>query len=278
MGSKKKKFKGVGYISSVLRKYTAKKYPKLTSEVRNKSSEILAKLKESNQKVTVQNILSYVRKKREDKFVPSLPPEMEQVRDYFELVNYPDYIITEVDRRITLISKVSKEGLPIIRGLDDVDYQTYFADFVNYCNSLMENQETYEGSGNIFVTCELIDAKKYVYQIIACDKYGKEFDYGFDRKNPQAQPTKGKLIELKGGEKPTEKTAEKPIEKPAEDKSPTTEVDKEIELSKQRQKESEQKEKESESQRKLLKEKLDAIKELKSLGFANDEIIKMLGI
>ena len=275
--SRKKKFKGVSYISTVLRKYVAKKYPKLTDDVRDKSSEILSKLKENNQKVTVKNILSYVRKKREDKFVPKLPPEMENVSDYFELVNYSDYIITEVDPKITFISKVSKEGLPIIRGGDDIDYHEYFADFVNYCNSLMEDQETYEGSGNIFVTCELIDAKKYVYQIIPCDKYGNEFDYGFDRKNPQSQPTQGKLIELKKGEKPTEKPEEKPTEKPTEEKKPIAELDKEIELSKQRQKESEQKEKESESQRKLVKEKVDAIKELKSLGFANDEIMKMLG-
>jgi len=203
---------------------------------------------------------------------------MEQVSDYFELVNYSDYIITEVDPRITLVSKVSKDGLPIIRGGDDIDYQEYFADFVNYCNSLMENQETYEGSGNIFVVCELIDAKKYVYQIIPCDKNGNEFDYGFDRKSPQSQPKQGKLIELKKGEKPTEKPAEKPSEKTNDEKPTTVEQDKEIELSKQRQKESEQKEKESESQRKLIKERLEAVKELKSLGFSNEEIVKMLGV
>jgi len=270
--AKKKKIKGLSYISSVLKKYASKKYRKLDKNTRDKASDILSKLKENNQKVTIKNILSYVRKKRVDKFIPKLPPDMDGVRDYFELINYPDYIITEVDPKITLVSKVSKKGLPIIRGGDEIEYSEYFADFVIYCNRLMQDQETYEGSGNIFVTCELIDEKKYAYQIISCDKNGNEVDYGFNTENPDLQPSKDKLIEVKKGEN----KEEKPEEKPKEEK-PNTELDREIELSKQRQKESEQKEKESESQRKLIKERLDAVKELKSLGFSNDDIIKMLG-
>lgn len=257
-------------IVEILRDYYPKRYPNDKSAY-EKAKEISDLIKNTGESATVKTILSFVRKKRDEKFVPKLPPEMAGVENYFVLTRYPSLILTEVDPRITLVSRVSRKDLPPIRGLTEPDYYEYFADFVNHCNELSRLSEDGRYEKDWFVTTRLIDKDRYVFEIIPCTIDGDEYYYGFDRDKPTKTPTEPQTTDVVD----TKKKEEEPVTK-EEPKKETPEADKEIELSKQREKESAQREKELEKKRQLLKEKIEAIEKLKAMGFSNEDIKDLL--
>ena len=211
--SKKKKIKKIirptiKRVISILLDYSPKKFPNRKTAI-DKAREIVAELKKTGESATIGNVLSFVRVKRVEKFIPKLPPEMSSVQNYFVLVNYPNLILTEVDPRITIVSRVSNPSLPPIKGLTEIDYDEYFSDFVNYCNELASLSEEGRYEKDWFVTTRLIDEKRYVFEIIPCTGDGAEFYYGFDRTKSKKRPDKP--ITTDKGAPPEEK--EKPKDK-----------------------------------------------------------------
>lgn len=244
MSKTKKKYKGVRYVAKVLNKYFTKKYPRYTDAL-PKAREVYQQLKGQGQKVKVDNITALVRKKRK-KGVPELPESLSSLSYYFELVNYPQYII-QCTNQIWFQSEISPEGLDIFQGGKPVDYETYFSDYVNFINSAkastLPEEKMYETEW--MVTCttpELGKGKnkgKWISKIISVDGAGDKIDYGFDPKNPQ-QKSITPISAQKPTPKPTTtpeppKTAAEPI-KPISSTRSIDELKAETELEKQKEK------------------------------------------
>lgn len=197
--SKRKQYKGVKYITDAIRKYGSKKRFPTYKSAQEEARDILDKIKKENEgfttdkekRITIKRVMSFVRKKREGDLLP-LPPEMTDVNDYFILVQYPDFILTQVDKRIKIISKVSPEGLPPIQGGTEPDFDLYFRDFVEYCNKLTQlmSQKTgkpYSSGTDFFVKTTEPNEDRISY-IIPCDGDGDLFKFGWDPKNPKKDP------------------------------------------------------------------------------------------
>lgn len=188
MSKKKRTYKKIKptikRVVDVLNRYFPKRFPN-EKEKRSKAKEVVSKLKVTGESASISTILSLIRKKREIKFVAVLPKEMSEVQNYFILVKYPDLILTEVDPRITLISRVSSPDLPPIKGLTEIDYEEYFGDFVRHCNQLASLAEEGRYEEDWFVTTRLIDEERHIFEIIPCTGDGKEFYYKFDVNNPE---------------------------------------------------------------------------------------------
>lgn len=264
MAKYKKKTKGITYIASVLRKYAGKKYSKGTDS-KAKAREIFSDLKAKGEKVTIKSVLSYVKKEKEPKSeIPSIPDEMSSVNNYFILTDYPRLIQAETSNKLTFISRVSNSKLANIQGGSKPDYNTYFKPFVDYCNELANLSEEGQYNEDWFVRTRVYDAKKFIYEIIPCTGDGAEFYYGFNRNKEDQVPEQSVTTNVGGPEKKVEeKKEEKVEEKPTT--TTTTDVEKEIQLSKQ-------KEKEYESKRLLTQERIKLIETLKDAGFTKEEI------
>lgn len=259
----KKKTRGIDYVSRILRKYAKRKFPSL-KEARGRAKEILALLKEKNENVTVKSVMALVRKKREAGV--TLPEYFTTEQAYFELINYPTSILIEVDKKIRFKSKLSKKDLPLIQGGTEPSYDDYFYGFVEYINKLISSSVT-NGSGtwnayteNYFVKCSPLDKDNISYissYTQVADEDGNitivETDFGYDAENPEFVQSTSSTIEVK---KPNTKKETKG----------TSDIDKEIELSKQRQREKE-----------LDIKKMDKVIELMKAGYTKEEIMKMFG-
>lgn len=270
MARKRKQIKGIQYISDVLRRYKPSAF-KTSKSAKEKAREIKDKLK--GQKVTVKSILALSkqgRKKKEQEKL-SLPEFLSSPQPYFLLVGeIPRSILLEVDKRISFKSKISKKSLPLIQGGTEPDYNTYFADFVTFMNKYIST-DVEQGKGNFDdayaygVVCTEPKGKDNISNIISVVIYEdgtyEEVDFGFDAENPDFLPTEKVIEDIRKGKEKKEKAIE---EKPKE-VTPTTQIDKEIELSKERQKEIE-----------LENKKLDKIIELMDKGFTKAEIMKLL--
>jgi hypothetical protein len=198
-------------VSEILTNFYSKRFSD-KKVLREKAKEVVIGLKKTGESATIKNVLSFVRIKK-SKFIAKLPYEMSSVQNYFILVQYPNLILTQVDPRITIISKVSPPNLPPIKGLTEIDYDEYFADFVNHCNELASLSEEGRYEQDWFVTTRLIDEKRNIFEIISCsgeDENGNvvEFDYGFDRNKPKRVPKES----ITTDDKPPEKEKEKPKE------------------------------------------------------------------
>jgi hypothetical protein len=249
----KKKTRGIDYVARILNKYAKKKFPSL-QKARGRAKEILALLKESKQKVTVKTVMSFVRKKRESTL--ALPEYFTTPQHYFALVDYPSSILVDVSNKVKFKSKLSRKDLPLIKGGTEPSYDDYFSGYVRYINKLIslqvENNNTSWGtnSENYYVKCTPLD-KDNVSYIVGCDSNGYEFDYGYDTESPDFVPSEAPIIDVK------KTTAKK-------ETKGTSDIDKEIELSKQRQAEKE-----------LDIKKMDKVIELMKAGFTKEEIMKM---
>ena len=244
MSKLKKKYKGVRYVAKVLNKYFTKKYPRYTDAL-PKAREVYQQLKGQGQKVKVDNITALVRKKRK-KGVPELPESLSSLSYYFELVNYPQYVI-QCTNQIWFQSEISPDGLEIFQGGQPVDYETYFSDYVNFINSAKANtlpeEKLYETEW--MVTCTQPEQGKgknkgkWISKIISVDGAGDKIDYGFDPKNPN-QKSFSPTTTQKPTTKPTttpepSKTAAEPTKTSGATKS-IDELRAETELEKQKQK------------------------------------------
>lgn len=255
----KKVFKGVRYIANVLVKYYSKKYPSYSLAL-PKAREVYSLLKGSGVKVTVSSVRSIVSKKRvpKEKGLPELDSSLLQVSPYFELVDYPTYILRS-SNKIRFKSKLIPEGLPSIMGGDKVDYSKYFAPYVNHINKMAgltkPEDNRYETDWLVTCTAPFFDTakKEWVSEIISLDNLGDEVDYGFNPNKPNLSPEKA----IVKGELPSEVKSTPEVIK-------TSEIDKMIELEK--------------LQQKTIEEKMKAFRELKESGMTIEQINKFLGL
>lgn len=182
-----KKFKGTRYVANVLRKYFKKKYPTYSSAL-PKAREVYAQLKSEGKKVTVANVESLVRTKRVPK--QQKPPvelfyKLKLASPYFELIQYPAYILTTTNQ-ITFTSNLFNDGVTEVQGGQVVDYRETFSEFVNFCNR-MHSQENISDSDEIkiFVMCTEPekgtggDKNQWYSRIISVNDTGLEEDFGF---------------------------------------------------------------------------------------------------
>jgi hypothetical protein len=123
-----------------------------------------------------------------------------------------------------------------------------------------EDSTRYEVDWFITTKSPVKEQDKWVAEIISCTIDGNEFVYEFNENKPDEAPKKVVTTDV------GVKKEEKPTEKPTED---IARIDREIELSKQRERESKQRQQEVET-------KFQRIKELKEMGFTNQEILDLL--
>ena len=254
----KRKVKGVRYIASVLAKYFKKAYKNKRNAL-PRAREILLLLSESNTKVTVAAIMSFERKKK----AVSVPVKVEldiallQVSPYFDLVDYPAYIL-RTQKGIVFKSKLIPNGLPEIQSGELISYEDYFKPFVNYINKMAsltdKNDNRYETDWLITCTAPALDSKgRLVSEIISLDNVGDEVDYGFNPGVPSVSPDKA----IVKGDLPSKVV---PIGEP----SKVSDLDKELELEKAKQK--------------TIEDKMKAFRELKDAGMSIEQINNFLGL
>lgn len=198
-----KKFKGTRYVAKVLQKYFKKKYPNYKTAL-PKAREVFAQLQSEGKKITVANIEFLVRKHRTTKTTKSKAPELfyklKQAAPYFELIQYPAYILTTTNQ-ITFTSDLFNDGVLEIQGGDKVDYRETFSEFVNFCNKLHSQQRINDSDEiKVFVMCtepeQGTGANKNTWysRIISVNDSGLEEDFNFEAgpQNIAPQYTKSK--------------------------------------------------------------------------------------
>lgn len=262
----------ISHISSVLYKYGSKKY-RTDSKARNKKAKaIQGKFKKKKKQPSINDIVSRSRGKKRAKRKLELPFQLAQPSIYFEAVDYPRFVLL-ARSGITFISKISREGVPNFKGGDKIDYYTYFSDFVNFCNAMSSQSKFSQGETDEipwYIKCTQPDSKG-ISKIIQCNGDGSPANFGFDPKNVEKKPTEEQIPKREEKKEEPKPEAPKPTTPSAE--TPTEAVkrlEKEIELEKR-------KEMSAEAQRRMLAERIEYIKELKSQGFSNAEIMKIIG-
>jgi hypothetical protein len=264
---RKYKFKGLKGISKVLTTYYKKRYSD-KEELKKKSREIKKLLSEQKLKPTVTNILKLTRKPSRKKVIeekPELPDSLKQISYYFELVEYPRYILS-CTNEIWFTSNLWSSELEDIQGGTLVEYETYFQDYVNYINS-MKTQTTVEEKR--YETDWLVKCtepqynplkKRWESKIISVDDDGDIIDYGFDPKNPKEKALNVVLSTVEPT--PIQKTKAEPTKKepePTKSKS-IEEIKAQAELVK------EKKELEREQKEKLKQENIKSLMDLFKSG------------
>jgi len=195
------KFKGVRGVSKALSYYYKKRYsdPKALKE---KAKEINQLLISQKLNPTIENILSLARKKQiapsklkktlPQTQKPELPDSLKQVSYYFELIEYPRYILS-CTNEIFFTSKLWDETLDDIQGGSLVEYNEYFSDYVNYINSMKAqtspSEKKYETDWLIKCTEPVYNPnlKRWESKITSVDDDEDLIDYGFDPKNPKGK-------------------------------------------------------------------------------------------
>jgi hypothetical protein len=184
----KNSFRGVRYVAEVLKQYQKRKYP-TTKDAKLGARVILQTLKDNRLGVNKTNILKQSRTKRLPKDLFQLPASLLNADYYFNLINYPA-LISGVAKDIKFISEVSPKQFSEFNGGDNINYETHFADFVNYCNDLKKfaiNEKQYDEDW--FVKCNPSNNDKNTYKIITCDASGNPVNYGFNPNKPDTRPT-----------------------------------------------------------------------------------------
>ena len=218
MSKRKSKYKGIRYIAQTLKKYYESAYPSYSAAL-PKAREIKAQLDSLKQPVQVKNIRSLLRiRKTGRKAGPEIDPKLLQASYYFELVDYPVYI-ARCSNEIWFKSKLFPSGAGEIQGGSLPDYEKYFAQFVNYVNSMAAlsdpEEKRYDTEWNVKCTVPKFNRskKRWESEILSIDANGNEYNYGFDPKKPTKEP---KDLILTAGEAETERIAQTPKEKPEE--------------------------------------------------------------
>ena len=223
----KKKYKGVRYIAKSLAKYQKGKYPSYNKALPD-ARKYLATLKENNEKVILKNIWKYSRKRKPTTTksgargkAPTIDKNLLDYSFYFDLIDYPTWIL-RCTNRVYFVSNLIPSRLPVIQGGTSIDYEDYFAPYVNFINGMkgLTNPEENRYETDWLVTCSEPAwnnaTKRWESKISSIDSNGNEFDYGFDPNTPTLLATKPKL----SGTEPKEKESEKPTEKPTEKPKP----------------------------------------------------------
>jgi hypothetical protein len=192
----KKKYKGVRYISKALKKYYGKKYSD-SSLRKQKAKEIFDLIKGNNEKVILENIFKYqkssVKPSSSPGGAPTLPKNLSKISYYFELIEYPRWILGATND-IYFVSSISPSSTPDIQGGVKVDYKDYFQDFVSYCNDLKsftDPEEDYYTSDWLVTCTDPVfnpATKRWESKIISVTATGEPFDYGFNPSEPKTTP------------------------------------------------------------------------------------------
>ena len=180
------KTKGTQYIAKQLVKYFKSKYGRYKDAL-PRAREILTDIKSKNEKVTLKAIFARERKSRGSKAIPFIDPTLFEEHYYFDLINFPAYIM-RCSNEVWFISPLFKKGEEI-QGGTYPDYDTYFSPFVTHCNILAKgydaSEKRYDTQWNVTCKPAYYDKakKRWEVKIIAIDDKGTEYDYGF---NPDA--------------------------------------------------------------------------------------------
>ncbi len=227
----KAKYKGVRYIAKALTKYQKVKYPSYNKALPD-ARKYLAELKNNNEKVVLKNLWKYSRKRKpttgttKKGQAPKIDKNLTDLSFYFELIDYPTWIL-RCPNTVWFTSKITPNKLPDIQGGSVIDYDDYFAPYVNFINGMkgLTNPEDNRYETDWLVTCTEPfynkATKRWESKIISVDSNGNEFDYGFDPNTPSLLATKPKLSGTEI-EPPTPKE-EEPKEKPSEKPTPAEE-------------------------------------------------------
>ncbi len=272
--------KGVRFIARRLQKAYKSRYKNYSSALPD-ARLILAQIRDAGEKVNVKNILDKTRvQKTKQQIVPQLPPEMLQEIDYFNLEDYIKYI-ADTPKQIFFTSKIfpSSTKQPI-QGGKNYSYNDLFSDFVAYMNEIQSNSQSAAGDryvpdlylATITTNPPVLVGDKWVAEII----YQSQIDYGWDASNaanipspniiaPAVQPIQEQPPIT---EQPTidELIKEEPKIIPT---SPEQEKQRTVELEKEKLQLELELEKEK---NKKIAGRMEYIKELRSLGFSNDEV------
>ena len=192
---KRKTFKGTRYIAQKLKKYFKRKYPKYTDAL-PRARQIYSQLQANNQKVVLRNIFPLERQTRSSRSsnAPEIPAKMLELSNYFELIDYPVYI-ARTTNRVYFTSELTPLGTEAMQGGTNVEYETTFADYVNYINAMKQqtdpSERRYETDWMVTTTQPVYNraTKRWESKIISTDSDGNEFSYGFDRRTPSTSPT-----------------------------------------------------------------------------------------
>ena len=197
----KAKYKGVRYIAKALAKYQKKQYPSY-KEALPDAKKYLQDLKSNSEKVTLKNLWKYSKKPKSDKGSKSKAPVIDKnlldTSFYFELVDYPTWIL-RCPNTVYFTSNLVSNKFPIIQGVTVVDYDDYFAPYVNFINGMkgLTNPDDNRYETDWLVTCTEPRwnnaTKRWESKILSVDSNGNEFDYGFDPSTPSLLATKPKL-------------------------------------------------------------------------------------
>jgi hypothetical protein len=189
----KKKYKGVRYVAQRLTKYQKGKY-KNYYEALPDARRFHAQLKEEDKKVILTNIWDLSRTRRTRGGVPVLDRNLSQKSYYFELIDYPRWIL-RMPNNLFFISEVSPSSSNVIQGGTLIDYERYFAQFVNYINAMKNltspSANRYETDWLVTCTAPVMNkaTKRYESKIISVNSNGVKMNYGFDPNNPNKLPT-----------------------------------------------------------------------------------------
>lgn len=219
------KTKGIRYIAKALTRYQRKEYPKYRDAL-VKARDIKKTLDATGQKIILKNIFPLVRKpKRTKAGVPQIETKLRDLSYYFELADYPTYI-ARTTNEVFFTSKLFPKGADPIRGGTVPAYETYFAAYVNYINSIKSQTDVedkrYETEWMVTCTEPVYNKsrRRWESEIISTDGNGERFDYGFNPKKPNKvaqEPI------LSGIEQKVHETKEKPSQA-----KETTETDENI--------------------------------------------------
>jgi len=119
---------------------------------------------------------------------------MLELSNYFELIDYPVYI-ARTTNRVYFTSELTPLGTDDMQGGTNVEYETTFADYVNYINAMKQqtdpSERRYETDWMITTTQPVWNRakKRWESKIISTDADGNEFSYGFNRQAPRTSPT-----------------------------------------------------------------------------------------
>jgi hypothetical protein len=191
--------KGVRYIAQKLRKYYPKRYKNFNEalvKARTIKSELDLRSDEKTKRVNLRNIFSIERIPKKPKDVePQIPDLFYEAKNYFEIIDVPFKISTQLPDNVYVESKISKENLPLLKGMTDNEEKykeatgneledDYFKDFIDYGNELQKLSDNQYPMFFVFLP-PIRKNGKWVMYLVSSDDEGIKCDYGFDPQNPK---------------------------------------------------------------------------------------------
>jgi hypothetical protein len=195
---KQKKYKrakkGVRYIAQKLRKYYPKRYKNFNEalvKARTIKSELDLRSDEKTKRVNLRNIFSIERIPKKPKDVaPDIPDLFYEAKNYFEIIDVAFQISTQLPEKVYVESKISKENLPLLKGMTDNETifrqetgkeleEEYFKDFIDWGNELQKLSDNKYPMFYVFLP-PIRKNGKWVMYLVSSDDDGIKCDYGFD--------------------------------------------------------------------------------------------------